>query len=120
MAFQNEVDDEVEFLLAPFRDIVSKAKDAAENAGDEQPSMRKAAETLCKEGQRALNRLEPLCSNIASQHGVTFTRAVRSNGNSGAIQHRCCSYRLTRLSLQRTLAITTWSLQIFSGASTTT
>lgn len=96
MAFQNEVDDEVEFLLEPFRDIVSKAKDAAENAGDEQPSMRKAAETLCKEGQRALNRLGPLCNKFASQHGVTFTRAIRSNGNSRAIHNRC-DYRLTRM-----------------------
>ncbi|KAK9436894.1 SH3 domain-containing protein [Metarhizium brunneum] len=83
MAFHNEVDDQVEFLLAPFRDIVSKAKDAAENAGDEQTSMRKAAETLCKEGQRALNRLEPLCSKIANQHGVTFTRAIKANEDIG-------------------------------------
>ncbi|KHN97973.1 Src-domain containing protein [Metarhizium album ARSEF 1941] len=79
MALQHDADDVVEFLLAPFSDMVTKAKKAAANAGDEAPSMRKAAEALSKEGQRALNRLEPLCKKMSSQHGAAMAAVVRTN-----------------------------------------
>lgn len=85
MASESDVDEVVDFLLTPFSDIVSKANEAVDNASDEEPLMRKAAETLAKEGQRALNRLEPLCKKIFNQHGSSFVKAIKTNGESLAI-----------------------------------
>jgi hypothetical protein len=80
MAFRSDVEDVVDFLLTPFSEIVSKAKDAADNAGDDDPEMRKAAESLFREGQRALHRLEPLCKKVCNQHGTAFVKAIKTNG----------------------------------------
>ncbi|KAG6018600.1 hypothetical protein E4U41_003744, partial [Claviceps citrina] len=70
-------------VLAPFRDIVAKAQNAASNAAAAaaapEPRMHKAAESLGREGQRALNRLDPLCRKIARQHGADCAAAVERN-----------------------------------------
>ncbi|KAK2612701.1 hypothetical protein QQS21_001318 [Conoideocrella luteorostrata] len=78
MALENDVGEVVELILTPFNDIVDKATRAADHATDEEPSMRKAAELLVREGQRALNRLQPLCKKIFSQHGPAFVSAIKT------------------------------------------
>lgn len=80
MASESDVEEVLDFLLTPFSDIVSKANEAVENAGEDEPLMQKTAQTLSKEGQRALNRLEPLCKKIFNQHGSSFVRAIKTNG----------------------------------------
>ncbi|RYP12722.1 hypothetical protein DL767_011145 [Monosporascus sp. MG133] len=76
--------DEVERLvIAPFREIVEKgnvALENAQNAEDEKvASMLKAAQSLVKEGDRALKRIEPLCTNNYSEYGTNFINAVKEH-----------------------------------------
>ncbi|RYP11356.1 hypothetical protein DL765_007786 [Monosporascus sp. GIB2] len=76
--------DEAERLvIAPFREIVEKgnvALENAQNAGDEKAaSMLKAAQSLVKEGDRALKRIEPLCTNNYSEYGTNFIDAVKEH-----------------------------------------
>ncbi|VUC25346.1 unnamed protein product [Clonostachys rosea] len=72
--------DEVEDLvLTPFRDIVEKAKQAALNAGDDNPEMLKAANTLSREGDRGLRRIEPLCHKQLVDYGPNFVAALKDN-----------------------------------------
>ncbi|RYO77950.1 hypothetical protein DL766_006204 [Monosporascus sp. MC13-8B] len=76
--------DEAERLVtAPFREIVEKgnvALENAQNAEDEKAaSMLKAAQSLVKEGDRALKRIEPLCTNNYSEYGTNFIDAVKEH-----------------------------------------
>jgi hypothetical protein len=70
------VDD---LVTAPFRDIVEKGKKAIENAGDTQ-LMLKASQTLVREGERALRRIEPLCKKNLAEYGSNFIDALKENG----------------------------------------
>ncbi|KAG6000655.1 hypothetical protein E4U21_005258 [Claviceps maximensis] len=69
----------VELIISPFNDIVSKAQNAAACSGPLEPVMFKAADTLRKEGQRALNRLVPLYQKIVKQHGADCVNAIKKN-----------------------------------------
>ncbi|RYP91829.1 hypothetical protein DL770_002085 [Monosporascus sp. CRB-9-2] len=76
--------DEVERLvIAPFREIVEKGNVALENAqkaeDEKAASMLKAAQSLVKEGDRALKRIEPLCTNNYSEYGTNFINAVKEH-----------------------------------------
>lgn len=71
------VDD---LVLTPFKEIVDKAATAVENAGDENADMLKASQTLLKEGQRALKRIEPLCKKQFEEYGTNFTDTLKENG----------------------------------------
>jgi hypothetical protein len=75
------MDDVAQLVLAPFKDIVEKGKTAIENAGDAQP-MLKASQTLVKEGERALKRIEPVCQKHVDEYGSNFTDALKENGTS--------------------------------------
>ncbi|KAJ9148906.1 Sh3 domain-containing protein [Pleurostoma richardsiae] len=69
-----------DLILTPFRDIVTQANVAISNAkdgGDEQ--MLKAAQSLIKEGERALKRIEPLCRKHFDESGSHFVNAVKDN-----------------------------------------
>lgn len=80
MAFLNDVDDVIEFLLLPYKDIVSKASNAVNKVGNEDPKVRSMAEALSVEGQRALNHLWPLCRKGHGRHGTSFVASIESNG----------------------------------------
>jgi hypothetical protein len=70
-----------DLVLTPFRDIVTQANVAISNAkdgGDEQ--MLKAAQSLIKEGERALKRIEPLCRKHFDESGSHFVNAIKDNG----------------------------------------
>ncbi|KAK7748448.1 hypothetical protein SLS62_008604 [Diatrype stigma] len=76
--------DEAERLvIAPFREIVEKGSAALQNAQDVEEDkaadMVKAAQSLLKEGERALKRIEPLCSKNYSEYGVNFIDAVKEH-----------------------------------------
>ena len=71
------VDD---LVLTPFKEIVDKAGTAVENAGDENVDMLKASQSLLKEGQRALKRIEPLCKKQFEEYGTNFTDTLKENG----------------------------------------
>lgn len=75
----DEVDD---LVVTPFKEIVDKAKTAVENAGDSNPSMLKAAQTLLKEGERGLKRIEPLCKKHLDDYGFNFVAALKDHGLS--------------------------------------
>lgn len=88
MAFLSDVDDVIEFLLLPYKDIVSKASTAANRVGNEDPKARSMAEALSVEGQRALNHLWPLCQKGHRRHGTSFVGSVESNGMTTQICFR--------------------------------
>ncbi|KAI0482527.1 hypothetical protein GGR56DRAFT_191696 [Xylariaceae sp. FL0804] len=78
------MDDEVErLLLAPFREIVEKGRTAVENAqaadGEAPGSMAKAAQSLVKEGERALKRIEPLCMQTYGEYRMGFINFLKEN-----------------------------------------
>ncbi|KAM5348209.1 hypothetical protein ACJ41O_008033 [Fusarium nematophilum] len=72
------MDDVADLVVTPFRDIVEKGRTAVANAGDGQP-MLKAAQTLVKEGERALKRIEPLCRKHLDEYGSNFLDALKEN-----------------------------------------
>ncbi|KAI0020958.1 hypothetical protein F4780DRAFT_305804 [Xylariomycetidae sp. FL0641] len=77
--------DEVERLVvAPFKEIVEKGNVAIENAArgasqDVADAMLKAAQSLVKEGERAVKRIEPLCSKAFDDYGSNFVDAIKEN-----------------------------------------
>ena len=78
-----------QLILQPFRDVVERGKEAAENAesdgADEAgvaKAMQKSARTLVKEGERALQRLQPLWDERLARDGDAFAEAMRDNGRS--------------------------------------
>ena len=77
-------DDAERLVTAPFREIVEKSNVALQNAQDGEDetaaAMVKAAQNLLKEGDRALKRIEPLCTKNYSEYGVNFIDAVKEHG----------------------------------------
>ncbi|OTA93679.1 hypothetical protein M434DRAFT_30672 [Hypoxylon sp. CO27-5] len=76
--------DEIERLaIAPFREIVEKGNVAIGNApnADEEtsPLMLKVAQSLVREGERALKRIEPLCTKNFEEYSVNFVDAIKEN-----------------------------------------
>ena len=81
--------DVEQLILQPFRDVVERGKEAAGNAefsgedGSEvAKAMLKSARTLVREGERALQRLQPLWDERVAQHGDAFVEAMRDNGKA--------------------------------------
>ncbi|KAI8679783.1 SH3 domain-containing protein [Fusarium keratoplasticum] len=72
------MDDVADLVVTPFRDIVDKGRTAVENAGDDKV-MLKAAQSLVKEGERALKRIEPLCRKHLDEYGSNFLDALKEN-----------------------------------------
>ncbi|KAH9897227.1 hypothetical protein F4778DRAFT_783326 [Xylariomycetidae sp. FL2044] len=79
-----------QLVLAPFKEIVEKGNTAVENAraaGQDAPApMLKASQGLIKEGERALKRLEPLCTRNYDEYGHNFIDAVKEHDEIA--QHR--------------------------------
>lgn len=74
------MDHVIVYLVAsPFHDMVDKGRAAVENAAGSR-TMLKAARDLVKEGERALSRLEPICSWYYDAFGSDFVDALRKNG----------------------------------------
>ncbi|KAL6923701.1 hypothetical protein FSST1_000975 [Fusarium sambucinum] len=73
------MDDVVDLVIGPFRDIVDKGREAIENAGDDK-TMLKASQSLTKEGDRALKKIEPLCRKHLDEYGSNFLDALKENG----------------------------------------
>ncbi|KAK8051810.1 hypothetical protein PG993_003195 [Apiospora rasikravindrae] len=74
------------FVIHPFQELVKIAKEAAANAEvgqNEDPEqskrMLKAARGLAKEGERALQKLQPLWDAQIERHGDAFKRGIRDN-----------------------------------------
>ncbi|KAF4457013.1 hypothetical protein F53441_1028 [Fusarium austroafricanum] len=75
------MDDVTDLVIAPFRDIVDKGREAVENAGDDKV-MLKASQSLIKEGERALKKIEPLCRKHLDEYGSNFLDALKENGKT--------------------------------------
>lgn len=75
------MDDVADLVLDMFKEIVEKGNAAIENAGDDQ-AMLKASESLVKEGDRALKKIEPLCKKHLDESGPNFIDALKENGTS--------------------------------------
>lgn len=73
------MDIAADLVLTPFKEIVEKGKTAVENAGDTQP-MLKTSQSLVKEGERALRKIEPCCKRMADEFGANFVAALKENG----------------------------------------
>lgn len=80
------VDAEV-LILGPFREVVERGREAVSNAEDledEDPelsnSMLKAAQSVIKEGERALKRLQPLWDGQVEKYGDDFRNGLSQNG----------------------------------------
>jgi hypothetical protein len=78
-----------ELILAPFREVVDRGKDAVANADaaaeddDENDTVKrlaKAGKAVVREGERALKRLQPLWDDQVAKHGDTFRAAMARNG----------------------------------------
>ncbi|KLU81835.1 hypothetical protein MAPG_00916 [Magnaporthiopsis poae ATCC 64411] len=91
------MDEVVEALvLSPFRDIVLKAKAAAENAQtaaessnetdiqDGAKALARAARRLEREGERALVKIEPLCRKHSDTYGQNFVDALKDDDDVAA------------------------------------
>lgn len=88
--------DVEELVIQPFREVVERGKEAVanaegvndgENEDDTDPSndqdateMLKAARSLVREGERALQRLLPLWKERVDKYGDAFTETMRQNG----------------------------------------
>ncbi|KAF3767705.1 hypothetical protein M406DRAFT_69825 [Cryphonectria parasitica EP155] len=69
-----------DLVLAPFRDIVEQGNIAVGNASDGgNEAMLKAAQSLVKEGERALKRIEPLCRRKCEEFGFVFVNALKDD-----------------------------------------
>ncbi|KAL2214125.1 hypothetical protein CC79DRAFT_1392006 [Sarocladium strictum] len=76
---QNAIlNDVAPLVLAPFHEIVSRGQEALANAGDSQP-MREAAQSLVKEGERAIRKIEPLVKKYITEYDVNFHMALKEN-----------------------------------------
>ncbi|RYP46602.1 hypothetical protein DL768_007224 [Monosporascus sp. mg162] len=74
--------DAKELILQPFHEVVERGREAVANAeaGGHEPGvaklMLKSARALEREGERALQRLQPLWDGRAAQYGNSFTEAM--------------------------------------------
>lgn len=70
-----------DLVLAPFRDIASQGHVALRNAEEgRNDGMIKAAQSLVKEGDRALKRIESLCLKKYEEFGSAFVNALKDDG----------------------------------------
>ena len=74
-----------ELFIQPFREIVDRGRQAVEYADDDDDPERakvlaKAGQSIVKEGERALKKIQPLWDKQVSEHGDTFREAIRKNG----------------------------------------
>ncbi|KAK8042470.1 hypothetical protein PG994_012953 [Apiospora phragmitis] len=74
------------FVIHPFQELVKIAKEAAANAeagqsDDPERSKRmlKSARGLVKEGERALQKIQPLWDAQVDKHGNAFKRGIADN-----------------------------------------
>ena len=79
------MDDDVQNLvLAPFHEIVEKGKAAVANATaaslTKSDDMFRSAQSLVRDGERALSKLEPLCRKQWEEYSVNFVVALKENG----------------------------------------
>jgi hypothetical protein len=79
------MDDDIQNLvLSPFQEIVEKGKIALANATDaglsKSDEMPKAAQSLAREGERALKKIEPLCKKHWEEYSTNFVVALKENG----------------------------------------
>ncbi|KAH7328318.1 hypothetical protein B0I35DRAFT_473047 [Stachybotrys elegans] len=72
------MDEAIVLVVAPFRDIVEKGNAASENAGENE-QMLKAAQSLVREGQRALKKIEPLTKKHFGEYRSNFIQALKEN-----------------------------------------
>lgn len=95
-------------ILGPFREVVTRAKEAAANAEhgagqvshDADPElcklMIKTSQTLLKEGERALKRIQPLWDSQIERYGDAFARGLSQNGKLGPNSTTCASPTSTK------------------------
>jgi hypothetical protein len=84
--------DVEELIIRPFREVVERGKEAADNAdaaGDDvdaelSKAMAKAARSVLKEGERALKRIQPLWDSQVERFGDSFKNSIRQNGMSSS------------------------------------
>lgn len=70
-----------DLILAPFRDLVAQGRVAGANADKaNKVDMRTMAQSLVKEGERALRRLESLCQKKYEDFGAVFVNALKDDG----------------------------------------
>jgi hypothetical protein len=83
------MDEVVEALvLSPFREIVAKGRAASESArvaaadssASEAKELGRAARSLEREGQRAVQKIEPLCIKQLESCGQIFIDALKDDG----------------------------------------
>lgn len=79
--------DAEELIIAPFREVVDRSKEAIEHAEKAQSDnselavqMMKSAQLVFREGERALKRVQPLWGSQVDKHGDSFKDAVGDNG----------------------------------------
>ncbi|RYP18026.1 hypothetical protein DL765_004142 [Monosporascus sp. GIB2] len=83
--------DVKKLILQPFHEVVERGKEAVANAEADghEPGvaklMLKSARALEKEGERALQRLQPLWDGRVAQYGNSFTEAMRDNGENPSV-----------------------------------
>ncbi|KAH8896602.1 hypothetical protein GQ53DRAFT_743241 [Thozetella sp. PMI_491] len=75
-----------ELVIAPFREVVERGKEALANAEaavddneDAAKAMEKAAKAVVREGERALKRLQPLWDSQVEKYGDTFKTTMSKN-----------------------------------------
>lgn len=86
------MDDDINHLvLTPFQEIVEKGKLALENATNaglsKSDAMPKAAQSLVREGERALKKIEPLCKKHWEEYSANFVVALKEDGKLGRVQN---------------------------------
>lgn len=85
-----------DLIVAPFRDLVAQGRIAGANADNaNKDDMRTMAQSLVKEGERALKRLEPLCQKKCEEFGAVFVNAVKDDGENDFFV-MCESFNLAR------------------------
>jgi hypothetical protein len=79
--------DAEDLLLQPFKELIGRGNEAIKNAkeaGDAEPDiskqMLKLANNVVKEGERALQKLEPLWASQVAKYGNSFREAISDNG----------------------------------------
>lgn len=83
-----EVEDSI---TQPFQDLIERGKEAVTNAeaarlinSDLSEVMLKAARAAIREGERALQRVQPLVLGHLERYGDAFRDAIRDHGESGS------------------------------------
>ena len=88
------MDDDVHNLvLAPFHEVAEKGRTALENATaagfTKSDAVFKAAHNLARNGERASEKLEPLCKKKWEEYGINFVVALKENGKSWSPSQSC-------------------------------